>query len=103
MVLEKTLESPLDCKEIKPVHPGLKEINPECCFPGSSVGKEFACNAEDSGSIPGFRRSSGEGKDYPLQYSGLESSMDCLVQGVTRSQTQLSDFHFHFIFIHWKN
>ena len=33
---------------------------------------------------------------YPLQYSGLENSMDCIVHGVTKSQTQLSDFHFHF-------
>ena len=38
----------------------------------------------------------GEGKGYLLQYSGLENSMDCIVHGVTKSQTQLSDFHFHF-------
>ena len=31
---------------------------------------------------------------YPLQYSGLEESMDCIVHGVTKSQTWLSDFHF---------
>ena len=36
-----------------------------------------------------------EGKVYPLQYSGLENSMDCIVHGVTKSQTRLSDFHFH--------
>ena len=35
-----------------------------------------------------------EGKDYPLQYSGLENSMDCIVHGVAKSQTRLSDFHF---------
>ena len=35
----------------------------------------------------------GEGKGYPLQYSGLENSMDCIVHGVAKSQTQLSDFH----------
>ena len=81
----------------------LKEVNPEYCFPDSSVGKESACNAEDSGSIPGLGISPGEGKGYPLQYSGLESSMDCLVHGVAKSQTWLSDFHFHFIFIHWKD
>ena len=46
-------------------------------FPDSSVGKESACNAGDPGSIPGSGRSSGEGKGYPLQYSGLENSMDC--------------------------
>ena len=39
-------------------------------FPGSSVGKESACNAEDPGSIPGPGRSAGEGIGYPLQYSG---------------------------------
>ena len=55
--------------------------------PGSSVGKESACNARDLGSIPGLGRSPGEGKGYPLQYSGLENSMDYIVQGVTKSQT----------------
>ena len=44
--------------------------------------------------IPGLERSPGEGKDYPLQCSGLENSMDCIVHGVTKSQTGLSDFHF---------
>ena len=39
-------------------------------------------------------RSPGEGKGYPLQYSGLESSMDCTVYGVAKSRTRLSDFHF---------
>ena len=63
-------------------------------FPDSSVGKESACNAEDLGSIPGLGRSPGEGKGYLLQYSGLENSMDCIVQGVTKSQTRLIDFHF---------
>ena len=47
------------------------------------------------GSIPGFGRFPGEGKGYPLQYSGLENSMDYTVHGVTKSQTQLSDFQFH--------
>ena len=37
-----------------------------------------------------------KGKAYPLQYSGLENSMDCIVHGVPKSQTQLSDFHFNF-------
>ena len=41
-------------------------------------------------------RSPGEGKDYPLPYSGLENSKDCIVHGVAKSQTRLSDFHFHF-------
>ena len=45
-------------------------------FPGGSDGKESTCNAGDPGSIPGSERSPGEGKGYPLQYSGLENSMD---------------------------
>ena len=45
--------------------------------------------------IPGLGRSPGEGKGYPLQYSSLENSTDCIVHGVTESRTQLSDFHFH--------
>ena len=61
----------------------------------SSVGKGSTCNARDPGSIPGMGRSPGEGKGYPLQYSGLENSIDCIVHGVTKSWTQLSDFHFH--------
>ena len=46
--------------------------------------------------IPGLGGSSGEGKGYPLQYSGLENSTDCIVHGVTKSRTRLSDFHFDF-------
>ena len=46
------------------------------CFPCSSADKESTCNEEDLGSIPGLGRSPGEGKGYPLQYSGLENSMD---------------------------
>ena len=42
----------------------------------------------------GLGRSPGEGKGYPLQYAGLENSMDCIVHGVTKSGTQLSDFDF---------
>ena len=66
-------------------------------FPCGSAGKESSCNVGDLGSIPGLGRSSGEGKGYPLQYSGLENSMDCVVPGVVKSQTRLSDFHFHFL------
>ena len=47
-------------------------------FSCDSAGKESACNAGDLGSIPGVGRSPGEGKGYPLQYSGLENSMDYL-------------------------
>ena len=55
-----------------------------------------ACNAGDPASIPGSGRSPGEGIGYPLQYSGLENSMDCIVHGVAKSWTRLSDLHFHF-------
>ena len=65
-------------------------------FPGGSAGKESTWNARDLGSIPGLRRSPGEGKGYPLQYSGLENTTDWIVHGVTKSQTQLSNFHFYF-------
>ena len=44
----------------------------------------------------GFGRSPGEGKSYPVQYSGLENSKDCIVLGVAKSGTWLCDFHFHF-------
>ena len=60
-------------------------------FPCGSAGKESTCNAGDLGSIPGLGWSSGGGKDYPLQNSGLENSMDCTIHGVTKSWTHLSD------------
>ena len=56
-------------------------------FPCGSTGKEFACNVGDVGLIPGLGRSPGEGKGYPLQYYGLENSMDCIVHGVAKSRT----------------
>ena len=62
-------------------------------FPESSAGKESACSAGDLGLIPGLGRFPGEGKGYPLQYSGVENSMDYIV---IKSRTQLSDFYFHF-------
>jgi len=55
--------------------------------PCGSAGKESTCNVEDLGSIPGLGRSPGEGKGYPLQYSGLENSMEYTVHGVTKSRT----------------
>jgi len=64
-------------------------------FPDGSVGKESTCNAGDPGLIPALGRSPGEGKGYPLQYSSLGNFMDCIVHGVTKSQTRLSDFHSH--------
>ena len=68
----------------------------EIPYEDSSAGKESACIVGDPGSIPGLGRSPGEGKGYPLQYSGLENSMDCTVHGLTKSQTRLSDDHFYF-------
>jgi len=65
-------------------------------FPCGSAGKESSHNAGAPSSITGLGRSAEEGKDYPLQYSGLENSMDCIVHGVRKSQTGLNDFHFHF-------
>ena len=45
-------------------------------FPSGSAGKESACSVGDLGLIPALGRSPGEGNSYPLQYSGLENSMD---------------------------
>ena len=52
-----------------------------------SAGKESACNVGELGSIPGLGRSPGEGRGYPLQYSGLENSEKCIVHGVSKSWT----------------
>ena len=62
-------------------------------FTGGSAGKESACNVGDLGSIPRLGRSPGEGKGYPLKYSGLENSMDSIVHGVAKSRTRLSNLH----------
>ena len=56
-------------------------------FPCGSTGKESTCTAGDLGSIPGLGSSPGEGKGYPLQYSGLENAMDYVVHGVAKSRT----------------
>ena len=61
--------------------------------PGSSDGKESACNAGDLGSILGLGRSSGEGKVNSLQYPALGISMDCIVHGGTKCRRGLSGFH----------
>ena len=68
-------------------------------FPDGSVGKESACNAGDSGSILGSRRSPGEGNGNPLQYSCLKNSMDrgawqAAVHGVTKLHDCATNFHF---------
>ena len=62
---------------------------PVFLLPLRLAGKESACNAGDLGLIPGLGRSPGEGKGYPLQYSGLENSVDCTVCGVAKSQTRI--------------
>ena len=69
-------------------------------FPGGASGKESPSNARDTrdeGSIPGFGRSPAEGNSYLFQYSGPANSMDCIVHGVAKSRTRMSDFHFHMI------
>ena len=71
-------------------------------FPCDSTGKESTSIAGDLGTIPELRRSSRGGKGYPLQDSGLENSMDCIVQGVSKSRTRLSNLHFlHIVFQMW--
>ena len=65
-------------------------------FPGGSDGKESDCNVGDPVLIPGSGRSPGEGNGSPLQYSCLENPMNRGVRpvpGVTKHQTQLSDYH----------
>ena len=54
-------------------------------FPGASAGKASACNMGALGLIPGLGRSPGKGKGYPIQYSGLENSMNCTIHGVAES------------------
>ena len=61
-------------------------------LPCGSAGEASACNAGDLGPIPGLRRSPGDGKGHPLQCSGLENSVGCVVHGVAKSQTRQSDF-----------
>ena len=65
-------------------HGVAKELGHDLATCGSA-GKESTCNAGDPGWIPGLGISTGEGKGYPLQYSGLENSMGCIVHGVAKS------------------
>ena len=71
----------------------------------SQAGKESTCNVGNLGLIPGLGSSPGEGKGYPLQYSGLENSTDCIVNGVAKSRTRLSDLKkiTFLLVVHWKN
>ena len=72
----------------------IAESSEGLVFPCGLAGKESACDMEDLGLIPGLGRSPGEGKGYPLQYSGLENAMDYIVHGEAKSRTRVSDFHF---------
>ena len=63
-------------------------------FPGGLAVKESACSVGDLGLNPRLGKSPGEGNGCTLHYSGLENSMDCIVCGVTKNWTRLSDFHF---------
>ena len=72
----------------------LEKTRDSMGFPISSAGKESTYNAGDLGSIPGLGRSPGEGRGYPLQYSSPENSLDCIVHGVAKSQTWLSNLRF---------
>ena len=66
-------------------------------FSCGSASKESSCNVVDLGSIPGLGRCPGEGKGYPLQYSGLENSMDYIVHGVAKCRTGLEQLSLHFL------
>ena len=73
-----------------------------CIVPGGSDGKESACNAESKSLIPGSGRSSGEGNGYPLQYSGLENSMDREAWQVTvmsSKEWDATECYYTFIFV----
>ena len=62
-------------------------------FPYGAAGKE-SCSVGDLGSVPGLGRSPGEGNTYPLQYSGLENSMDCMSVGSQRVGHDRATFTF---------
>ena len=85
---------PWGCKESDTTESDTTELNcGDFCQNDASAGKESACSVGDLGSIPGLGRSPGDGNGYPLQFSGLENPRDCIVLGVSRSLTQLSNFH----------
>ena len=80
------------CGMWDPPRPGIEPMSPALMgFSGGSAGKESACNVGDLGLIPGLGRSPEEGNSYPLQYSGLENSVDSMFHGVAKSQTWLND------------
>ena len=65
-------------------------------FLGGLAGKRVCPQCRRPGFDPGLGRSFGEGRGYPLQYSGLENSMDNIVHGVAKNWTWLSNFHFQY-------
>ena len=75
----------------------------QTCFPWGSAGKESACNVGDLGLILGLGRSPAKAKGYPLQYPGLENSMDYIVHRVAKSQTRLNDFGFRHMWSLYSN
>ena len=87
--------------------PNLQSVFMGLGFPGGSTGKESTCNAGDLGPVPGLGRSPGEGKGYPLQYSGLENSKGrrnlagYTVHGVAENWNRLSNFHFQLVSLHF--
>ena len=68
-------------------------------FPSGSAGRECARNVGDPLFDPWLGRSLGKGNGYPLQYSSLENAMHYTIRGVAKSQTRLSDFHFHYVWL----
>ena len=85
--------SPVSYNEKDIVYFGVSSRMPRASLIAQLV-KGSTCIAEDPSSFPGSGRSPGGGKAYPLQCSRLENSMDCIVHGVAKNQTRLSDFHF---------
>ena len=76
-------------RKLYAVHEELLGGSYELGFPCGSAGKESACNERDLALIPVLGRSPGEGKGYPLQYSCLENSRDCIGYGVAKSWSRL--------------
>ena len=103
-LIEDTAEQAFQCEITKISFSGQKCVNPQLIndFPCDSADKESACKAGDLGLIPQWGRFLGERKGCPLQYSGLENFMDCIVHGVTKSWTWLRDFHFRNENYHFK-
>ena len=81
------------CKSVNIIH-HINTVNSWASLVAQLV-KNLPEMRGDLGSIPGLGRSPGERKGYPLQYSGLENSIDCIVHGAAKSQTRLSNFHFN--------